>query len=307
MFEQLASADLFVHDSQRAYDVLRGPLGLFEPRGIWRQVWPDWGFDARWCRTNLDLAVSPTHVEIIAPLDSPDPSIGHPQMRAMYDAQGGRLYKTHSTPIAVDDVEELARRLSRAGAIFRLDEPEGELPFPRLWLGRAADRPGDYDPTSDGGLYLEFVPALNFPTKADDTKQPPAGHPVKRVSARTMIVDDIDSTLTTLDHNLGWSPSAAVARRRDDRVAVFTFDHPGSAALEVVEPGERGPAREYHQAWGFGPYALALEVTDRASAVAALVEGGLLEDDPGTDVIRPDYRRTFGVQLEFHDGERSST
>lgn len=307
MFEQMASADLFVDDSQKAYDVLRGPLGLFEPRGIWYQVWPDWGFDARWCRTNLDLAISPTHVEIISPLNSPDPAIGHPQMRAMFEAQGSRLYKTHSTPIAVADVEELVRRLERAGATFRLDEPEGALPFPRLWVGRMAGKPGAYDPASDGGLYLEFVPTLGFPTAVDASKTPPAGHPVRRVSARTMLVDDLDSTLTALDHNLAWAPSTPVERRGPDRVATLAFDHPGSAVLEIVEPGDEGPARDYYDTWGFGPYALSFEVVDRATAVSALVAGGLLEGDPGTEMLRPDYRLTFGAQLEFHEGERSSS
>ncbi|MFE7421100.1 hypothetical protein [Rhodococcus sp. NPDC057529] len=300
MFEVLASVDVFVPSAQKAFDVLQNPLGLYEPRGIWYQDWPEWGFDARWCRVNLDLSVAPTHFEIIAPTPAPDLNLDHPHMQRMFEAQGTRLHKTHSTPVAVLDVDEIARRLSRVGATFRIDEPAEKMPFPRLWVGYTRELPGVYNPSSDGGLHLEFIPALGFPV-VDKAVQPlQDGHPVRRISRRSILVDNLEETLRTVDRNLGWSPSSAVRRRGADRVATFTFDHPNSAVLDVVEAGEDGPARDYRQAWGIGPYGISLEVDTLEPVAAALHEAGWIDEQLPPGPIRPDHRMTFGAQFDFH-------
>lgn len=299
----LASADLFVPSAPEAYAHIQPILGLYEPRGAWLQEWPAWGFDARWCRVNLDLTVAPTHLEIIAPLSAPDPSTGHPGLQEVYDAQGSRAYKTHSTPVATDDIEGLVRRLTDAGATFRLDEPEAPLDFHRLWLGRDADRPGEYDPAADGGLYLEFIPAMGFPVPGPGALPvaPPPDHPAVRIARRTMIVPDLEDSLRTLDTHLGWEPAGPVERRADGTYATFGFAHPGSAVLEVVQPTDADSlVGRYAGEWGPGPYGMTIEVGDLEAVPARLAElgvGHLDTVDEGGRVIMPSHRETFGAQL----------
>jgi hypothetical protein len=304
VFELLASADLFVRSAQEAFDRLAGPLGLFAPRGIWHQDWPEWGFDARWCRVDLDLAVAPTHLEIIAPYPSADPALGHPQMAEMFAGQGARPYKTHSTPVSTGDIEGLVSRLSKARVPFRLDEPEGALPFPRLWLGRCAGRPGAYDPAADGGLYLEFIPALHFPRPdgARPAKPPREGRPVRRIAARRMLVPDVEATVRTLARTTGWTPATAIHLRGGCKTAVYTFGHPSSATLDVVEPGAGTREAGYYERWGAGPYGITLETADLDLAAGLWRSSGIgVEWDETGDAPRilPDHRQTYGVQFEI--------
>ncbi|MET7400361.1 VOC family protein [Dactylosporangium sp. NPDC005572] len=303
----LASADLLVASSQAAMDRLGPILGLYEPRGVWRQVWPRWGFDARWCRVNLDVALAPTHVEIIAPFGEPDSHLSHPFMAEIFRGQANRQYKTHSTPVAIDDMDAMVTRLAAAKARFRVDEPAEELPFPRIWLGRNHDDPGAYDPGADGGLYLEFVPAASFgfPVPTDDHVPRPRDddHPVVRVTKRTMLVHDIEGTLRALERSTGWSPADPIVRDAGVKRVALTFAHPRSALLEVVQPTDPStPAGDYLATWGPGPYGISVEVEDLDRTIDRLAALGLtptVHEGRDSVDIRPDHSQTLGVQLEF--------
>ena len=204
MFDLLASADLLVDDAGSAALRLQTVLGVLPARGDFLQCWPRWGFESHWCRVAPRLGYAPTHVEIIAPYGEPDPRLGHPHIAELYGAPQPRAYKTHSTPIAVTDLDAVIARLDRRGVTYRLDEPESELPFRRLWLGRRAGDPGHYDAAADGGLYLEFIATadMGFPIRtAPVTPEPNAGDGLVRVAARTMVVRDLALSLEQLRLN----------------------------------------------------------------------------------------------------------
>jgi hypothetical protein len=309
MFDLLASADLLVPHAPPVVASYAARLGILPARGaVWAQTWPEWGFDSHWCRVRRDLTAAPTQVEIIAPLPEPDPSIGHPHMAEIAAQQGSRMHKTHSVPIAIADLDALVRRLSAVGATFRLDPPEGRLPFPRLWLGRVAGRPMGYDPEADGGLYLEFIATvdLGMPIVTEPAPPAPTETGVSRVTAKTVLVDDLDEVLRTLDRNLGLTPGAAIGETAGARRARLAFTHVNSAALELIQPTDAdSPEGRYRARWGAGPYGMRLEVVDLEAAAARLQES----ETPYTEAageygrtLLPDPRVMSGPQVELVQG-----
>lgn len=308
MFDLLASADLLVADAPTAADRLTRALGVLPARGAFRQRWPDWGFESHWCRVARRLPRAPTHVEIIAPFGIPDPAIGHPCIAEMYAAQQARPYKTHSTPVAVADLAAIQDRLDVAGATYRLDQPEGRLPFPRLWVGRTADDSRVYDPTADGGLYLEFMATadLGFPILAEPVApEPRPGDGLVRVEARLMLVTDLDAVLRTIEHSLGWMPDGPVTATNGTRRVRLGFTHVHSAALELISPAGDDPEGDYLRRWGPGPYGMRLEVDSLAQSAARLDECGIRyarreQAGPGGGtLLAPDPDQFFGAQFEL--------
>jgi hypothetical protein len=228
-------------------------------------------------------------------------------MREMFDEQAPRPYRTHSTPVAAENLLELADRLARAGATYRLDEPEDDLPFYRLWVGRSAEKPGAYDAAADGGLFLEFVPSDSFGFPSPDTAPPPRpttdAHPMRRIAARTMLTEDLSVTLAALEKNLGWTPGTSVESNADGFAVEIGFDHPYSASLRVVQPRHADCATgQYLGDWGPGPYGITL-TTDRFEQVADnIAASGIRCHESFTSEARslmPDYTETFGVQFEI--------
>lgn len=308
MFDLLASADLLVADAPTAAERLTQALGVLPARGAFLQRWPDWGFESHWCRVARRLPRAPTHVEIIAPYGAPDPAIGHPYIAEIYAAQQPRPYKTHSTPVAVADLAAIQDRLDAAGATYRLDEPEGMLPFTRLWLGRTADNPGAYDPAGDGGLYLEFIATqdMGFPILTEPVApEPLPGEGLVRVDARLMLVTDLDAVLRTLERSLGWGPAGPVIATGGTRRVRLGFTHVHSAALELVSPGDDGPEGSYLRRWGPGPYGMRLEVDSLAQSAARLDECGIRYARReqtgllGGALLAPDPDQLFGAQFEL--------
>jgi hypothetical protein len=247
--------------------------------------------------------MAPTHVEIISPHGDPNPDLTHPHMAEIYADQHPRQYRTHSTPVAVDDIEEMITRLVASGVRFRVDEPAADLPFRRVWLGRNHQNPGRYDPTSDGGLYLEFVPSdsFGFPVPAADhvPKEQKPGHPALRVARRTMLVPDLDLTLKSLEHSTGWAPTTRTESFAGGRRARLTFAHPRSGVLEVVEPSTPDSRHgRYFSRWGSGPFGMTVEVESLDVAREHLKEIGVDFDEfEGLIAVDPD--QTLGVNIEF--------
>jgi hypothetical protein len=306
MFDLLASADLLVDDASAAAQRLQRALGVLPARGLWLQQWPAWGFEAHWCRVARQLDRAPTHIEIIAPSGTPDPAVDHPHIADLYQSQAPRAYRTHSTPVAVADLDALLARLDEAQAPYRLDLPAEELPFPRLWLGRSAECPGLYDPRADGGLYLELLPtsSLGIPILTEPVA--PAAKPgdgLVRVAARMMLVDDVNKVLQILQRTLGWEPEQAPTLERGALRARLGFRHTHSAHLELVEPVVPDtPETGYLQRWGTGPYGIRLEVDDLAESRARLAVNSIpchnLET-PGGPMVLPWPKYFYGVQFEL--------
>jgi hypothetical protein len=309
MFDLLASADLLVPHAPVVVAAYAESIGILPARGpVWVQTWPDWGFDSHWCRVRRDLAAAPTQLEIISPLPGPDPAISHPHLAEIADQQGRRLYKTHSIPLAVADLGPLVTRLRAAGAPYRLDPAEKKLPFPRLWLGRSSGSPGSYDPSADGGLYLECIATadLGMPILTEPVPSPPTETNIRRITAKTVLVEDLDEVLRTLDRNLGWSPSGDTFTAAGARRASFVFTHVNSASLELIQPVDPDtPEAGYRARWGFGHYGIRFEVDALDVARARLERSAIpyaIRDGEFGATLLPDPGRMAGPQLELVQG-----
>lgn len=301
--DMLLSADLLVADAGAALATLVDTIGIDEPRPSWQQLWPGYGFEAWWCRVGRDLSASPTRLEIISPHGDVDPALAHPYMREIWDAQGDRPAKAHSTPIAVPDVGALADQLTSRGARFRLDPVIEELPFLRLWMGMTADEPTTYLPVSDGGLRLEFVvtDGLGMPAGAaapDPVPPPGAGDGAfVGVAARLFVTADLAGTIDVLHELFEWDPVEVIDGR-----ATFGFEWARSAVIEVVEPVPDSLEAAVLAGWGTGPYGIRLRVDGLDAKTEDLVSRGtpfeIVERASG-EVILIDPATTCGTPFEL--------
>jgi predicted enzyme related to lactoylglutathione lyase len=278
LFDLLTSADLLVDDATEVVSSLNRHILLPEPRPSWHQLWPGWGFEAYWCRVRSDLTVSPTRLQVIAPHGDADPAITHPGIRMIYDSQEPRRVRSHSTPIAVPDLEEIRDRLVAQGCAFRVDPPDSAMEFGRLWVGRRErSDAGLYDPSVDGGLMLEFIPtaALQLPAGAAEAPAPQltGDGSLVRVERKSFLVRSLGHVLDALKTNFGWTPSRVL----DDgsaRRAVFGFAYRHSADIEVIEPHGTTVEAEALGRWGPGPYQITLSVDDLDEANHRMLEAG---------------------------------
>jgi len=286
VYDLLMSADMLVDDATSVVHDLERSVFLPPPHRSWHQAWEGWGFEAYWCRVSPDLATAPTRLQVISPLGEPSPSVLHPAIGTVLRSYGDRPVKLHSTPVGVQDVRALAERLEKAGAAYRVDEPDEIMPFPRLWVGRPdAHDPASYDPTVDGGLFLEFVPTeellLPESTAAAADPDPSAAGPLVRVERKSFLTEDLDLFLERLERNLDWAPRE-VRTTAHGRSALLGFNLPHSADLEILQPAESSPEASVLDSWGPGPYLITLSVRDIGEAAALLAEAGVGVLDHGT-------------------------
>src|SRR5262245_2668983 len=205
----------------------------------------------------------------LAPLDPAiDPALTLPFLPGLLAAQGHRPWKTHANELATSDIGSVAARLRRNGCRFHAMPSTDAIPYTRLWLGWTSDEPGAYQPDVDGGLRSETCETGGLrqgPTLWEPPPDPelPPGSMV-RVLRRSWIVEDLRSTLSALEQNLGWQPrlgpeiDAAIGCRR----AVFGFVHPRSAELELLEPTAAGEVKDSLDAWGPGSWTIRIGVND---------------------------------------------
>jgi hypothetical protein len=308
-FDVLLSADMLVDDATAVLATIVDALGIDRPRPSWHQRPDGWGFEAYWCRIGSGLAESPTRLEIISPYGEPDPSLDHPHMREILLAHGDRPAKAHSAPIGVADVAELADRLTQRSARFRLDPPDTELPFPRVWLGVTADEPATYVPDDDAGLRLEFLPteALGLPAGASEPSVRSHGEPDGRllgVAARIFTTDDLGTTAGTLARTFDWTPTTVADDDGCGRRATYAFGYERSGVLEVVEPVEGTPEHEHLERWGSGPYGIRLVAHGLEARADDLARRGTpfrwLERGDAR-VLAVDAAATAGTQFEIVD------
>lgn len=306
----LMSGDMLVADADEVLTQLIDTLAIPEPRQSWTQRWIDYGFIAHWCRIGLDFSAGPTRLEVISPAGTPPFLPGHPHMRELFDAQGMRPVKAHSTPVSVPDLRPLVDHLNSVGARFRLDPPMDAMPFERLWMGVTAEEPYSYRPESDGGLRLEFLPtaALGLPADASSPAAPvlgPADGSYVGVSARVFVTADLDGACASLLRNLRWAPDAMNSDERG-RVATFGFAFARSGVIEIVQPGSIGDAATFLQRWGEGPYGIRLSVNGLGRRVGMIASRGTrvqMIDRGGTDIahVHPDDAAGTRIELEeFH-------
>jgi hypothetical protein len=264
------SADAVVPDYETAVSRLQQEWGLPDVHPNWESAPP--GFGARWCfaRLQRDRRYAPTALEILAiPYRPPAPADrppGYAYLPEIAASQGERPVRNHSTVVSALDVMAVMARVRAAGGKYRLDPPDDTLPFPRLWVGFSAGRPGVYEPATDGGIRLEVIPheALSMPPADPELRQPPLspGAPL-RIVARTILVDSLTVTLAALESNLGWKPDQIAAGEDGVRRARFRFAYPRSAILELAQADDvSSPEGRFSAAWGSGPFSVRMTVTD---------------------------------------------
>jgi hypothetical protein len=300
---------MLVDEASTTLELLIGTLRIPRPRESWRQLMPQLGFDAFWCRLP-DLATSPTRLEIISPFGTPDPERQHPHMREILGEHGDRPAKAHSAPITVADIVDLGERLTERGVRFRWDRPTEGFAFDRLWIGFSDDDPVTYVPDDDAGLRLEFLPttALGLPAEATapraSSEAGAAGGGYVGVAARIFTTDDLDAVIDTLQRTFAWSP-ARVVDGEAGRRATWAFAFERSAVVEVVQPAGGTVEHEHLERWGPGPYGIRLAVDGLAAKAAELDAAATpfhrLERD-GREVLVVDPAATAGTTFELVEG-----
>ena len=278
MMDALVSVDLSVEDPDGAAERLVSVLGLPRWKPSWVHDLASSQYRAYFLRPQPNRAIAPTAIEVIGPHPVGGWSAG---LKSIHLLQGERPMKTHNSVFAVPDVDAYHRRLTDASIPHIYDPGTPELPFGKLWVGQSTAPGGGvaYDPSTDGGLFIELVPtaALRLPADASHPPSDPevVEGAVVRAAARSFIVSDLDATLGAMEKTLGWSRPAVTSEKSDCRVATYVPSLPGSAVLEILEPvSPEGRIAEHQARYGPGAYRITFEVNGLEAAAQQLRQRG---------------------------------
>lgn len=238
-------------------------------------------------------------------------------LESLADFQGEqRPIKTHSLVLITDRLDDLVSRLTRRRLRFRIAPMTPEMPWVRLWVGVTPEDPR-YEPSVDGGLCVEVLPvdplqmpAETFTSPPPEPRDPEPGEMI-RVTARGVLVRDLDDTLRRLSANLDWEPAGPVEhlRREGYRRARMAFTLAHSACVDILEPTQwNSEAGYYLHNWGPGPYYTRISVHDleakaddlrsRGTAYTLIPES---ETVGSGKLIRVDSRALDGALFEFQE------
>jgi len=306
MFDVQGSADVLVRDPDSIVDLFVSKLDFPAPKPRWIHDWPERGYKAVHCRVNPTVREAPTTVEVIGPGPyQPE----DPHNAAYFALQSPRPMMTHGTVVGTDDFEELVNRLRSRGVPFRHHAPQEVLAAPVIWPGVTYD-PFRYDPTYDGGLFLEIIPlsAFRLPEGTADTPVVPECEEgaVVRVLSRAFLVDDIYASLKAVETNIGWTSDAPVVEETADG-CLQAFILPTirtSSALELLQPLNPDlPIGQYYGTFGAGVHRLRFAVRGLDAKAAALdardvhyVHSRL---DDGRERLAVDPEELQGIHVEF--------
>jgi hypothetical protein len=314
VFDLLVSASVVVRDVADAVEQVTSRLGVPQPRPSWLAPAP--GLEAMFCRTHPSMAVSPTRLELIAPVPITDPGVPLrfyvPEIVAV---QGDRPIKSHATALATSRQSDVIDRLERLAVRHRID-PAGPGYWPLVWLGVSPDEPAAYDASVDAGLMVEVVDTESLHLRPEvykgDVGVPEglAEGSMVRVAAKGVLVRDLDEALRALDRHLDWQPEDSVRTVRSEgyRCARMGFELPQSARVELIEPIADGAPAEFLTRWGPGPYQTRISVNGLGAKAEDLRRRGTpfnavrrSGNSPGTlRVFEPDV---VGALFEFVDHE----
>lgn len=319
-FDLLLTADMMVPDPDGMADLLWEKLGVHQhPR--WRQAFEEQPYIAHFLRVNKSLAVAPTRIEPQVHLDKPNP--GDPQFHDYLESlkafQGHfRPMITHSVVLAtaLDKEEALIERLVRRGVPFRIAQRAPDLPWDRVWLGCTPENPV-YEPSADGGLCLEIMPIepLQLPSETFASPPPepidPSPGEMIRVTARGVLVRNLDDTLRKLSANLDWEPQGPVRYLAAEgcRRARMPFSLAHSATLDLIQPTRWNshPGLYLHN-WGPGLYYIRVSVAGLAAKADDLAARGVRyswieasEAIGGRPLIRVEPAELNGQLFEFEE------
>jgi hypothetical protein len=323
MYDFLIAADLMVDDPDDRASLLVKKLGVHShPR--WRQA-PEsmqsegnstHNYIAHFLRVNKSLAQAPTRLEPQHHFDVPnavDPVFGA-HLRSLDEFQGvNRPIKTHSITVAYNDMDELIERLVRRRLPFRVAPRDEVLSFERVWVGLTPERPY-YQPVVDGGLCFEFhsgiplqMPPETYTSPYPEPAEPAPGEMI-RITARGVLVRDLDHTLAQLAKNLDWEPSEPVRSFPEEglRRAQLGFNVAHSATIDLLEPTRWScETGKYLHTWGPGPYYVRIAVNGLDAKAEDLQNRGTRfdwiaeSDSAGGRRIQVDPAELDGTLIEF--------
>jgi len=298
------SVDLVVEDPRRTATLLIDRLGLPEMRETWTN--PGMTLDQLiYMRAYERLTPSsPTLIEIFNPtVYDIYPSA------AMGRQTPGRPIQTHATVLITKQYDALLVRL-RENGVVHFDMPDPGDGLRRCWFGVENLVPfvhHDYDPSSDGGLFLEVISweGTTLATRGPMPVRVPEGG-IVRVAARSYLVPDLDATLHSLRTALEWpAPDLRVNGNELMQWATLQPAMAASSALELVEPASAiGRHGAFFQQWGVGPHAIRLEVNGLAAKADDLRRRGTpftADETPDGDPILLVDQGLDGAIVEFVD------
>jgi hypothetical protein len=286
-FDLLVSAAFIVDEPDLMVEEAHRFLGLPLPDPAWVQDWPGWGYRAWWCRLQPSLRSAPTRLEINGPRQiTAAQRLGGvtSYLGEMTREQRRRPIKAHANVVGVWDFEGLERRLGAAGVERFVDPPTPELPYPRTWIGRRErhDR-SSYRGVDDADLRIEILPLdeIGLPedrlTPGQSVAEDEGG--ILRLTRRQFLVEDLGRDLETLERSFGW-----VAERHDagdERRATLAFNHPNSASIELIQPGNGDDRKLFVERFGPGPFKVVLGVGDLEAKARDLRRRGASFDEQG--------------------------
>lgn len=320
MFDLLMSADMMVPDPDGMASLLISKLGI-HGHPNWRQAFDHHPYIAHFLRVHKSLAVSPTRIEPQWHLDRENPGdpMFHEFLESLKDYQGRhRPMVTHSVVVTLHGpkFEIFVDKLMRRGLPFRMAQRTPDMPFDRLWLGTTPESPR-YTPVVDGGLCIEVMPMepLQMPpeTFTSPPAQPRESRPgdMVRVTARGLLVRNLDETLHRCSVNLDWEPSGEVEalHREGYRRATMPFTVANSACLDIIQPTTwYSEAGLYLNNWGPGLYYIRIAVNDLKAKAEDLRARGTrftwVEESEavgGAPLIKIDPSELRGQIVEFEE------
>lgn len=290
----LSTADWIVPSPARAAGRVAAAIGSPPPRERDVLATPTHPFSSQFARTsNQPWSLLPTRLQFLEPTAvvesdgcSTSPAPG------LIAAQTGRQQRVHATVLVVTD-DALEAIAERSLAPLLVEDPCEHFGWRRVWIGW--DRDENRVEGHDAGLFVELVPVSAFGEEI--ARQATALNVGDfagqvRVSERIFAVDDLDRAAAELDRSIGLVPSEAGTGLLDPDAAFrrYSFAHPGSATIALVEPTPDGLTGAL--AGGRpGLIATSIVVSDVESAVERAVSAGFVllskavVEDPETGIV----------------------
>jgi hypothetical protein len=314
MYDFLLETDLLVQDADKVLAILIDRVGLAKPHPNWLQEVPEEGYRAYFCRVHPSLGLSPTRLEVIAPiLSSPDAPAAR-SLQTVRRLQRHRPSSTHATVLVTRRFEEIVDRVESGNVPHLLERRDSGRPFDRLTFGTREGYAWDYDSSVDGGLFIKVlsVDGLVLPGVVFEGQQPRVPEDLSdgamvRVTSRVYLVEDLDATLRALEANACWAPVGPVHVAANGKRAVMGLGLGNSGTVELIQPGTDDECgRVVFESYGPGSHDICIAVNGlqaRAEQLRAL--GTEFSELPETDQhprrLRVELPELGGAALQFWD------